>query len=311
ADPDLGLPIDLSNARNPQPITPQDGDPTDPGPRNRMLEKQNPSLYIPPSTDSGDAPNAKWPLGLSHNRHGLDGSGYARQQNNEQLPVASAMAGVDMRLEPNAYRELHWHKANEWSLILNGRPGDVWFFPAGVPHSIQAIRRRRRVPAGLRRRLLQRRRNLPRLRALRAQPQVRPGQELPRRHLRLRQDPRRRTLHLQRHALPELNLRVQRHRPSRRHPPPGHIQLPPLAARALRSPRRQRQDPRPGHVPRRQQLRRRPLHRQARRHARAALAHHQRRVELHHQRPGPPDRLRRAPRRAGPRLPGRRRRLRA
>jgi len=30
------------------------------------------------------------------------------------------MAGVDMRLSPNAYRELHWHKANEWSLILNG-----------------------------------------------------------------------------------------------------------------------------------------------------------------------------------------------
>ena len=63
------------------------------------------------------------------------------------------MAGVDMRLEPNAYRELHWHKANEWSLILNGTvrlnavneagqtfvddlgPGDVWYFPAGIPHS--------------------------------------------------------------------------------------------------------------------------------------------------------------------------------
>lgn len=66
------------------------------------------------------------------------------------------MAGVDMRLEPNAYRELHWHAANEWSLILNGsvrlnavneagetfvddlKAGDVWFFPAGIPHSIQA-----------------------------------------------------------------------------------------------------------------------------------------------------------------------------
>jgi len=67
------------------------------------------------------------------------------------------MAGVDMRLAPNAYRELHWHKANEWSLILNGtvrltavneagetftddlQTGDVWFFPAGIPHSIQAF----------------------------------------------------------------------------------------------------------------------------------------------------------------------------
>ena len=66
------------------------------------------------------------------------------------------MAGVDMRLEPHSYRELHWHTASEWSLILSGnvrvsamnengetfiddlQEGDVWFFPAGVPHSIQA-----------------------------------------------------------------------------------------------------------------------------------------------------------------------------
>lgn len=61
-----------------------------------------------------------------------------------------------MRLAPHAYRELHWHTANEWSLMLKGSvrlasinengqtfiddisAGDVWFFPAGVPHSIQA-----------------------------------------------------------------------------------------------------------------------------------------------------------------------------
>lgn len=67
------------------------------------------------------------------------------------------MAGVDMRLAPGAYRELHWHTANEWSLMLKGSvrlsavnekgetfiddisAGDVWFFPAGVPHSIQAL----------------------------------------------------------------------------------------------------------------------------------------------------------------------------
>jgi oxalate decarboxylase family bicupin protein len=62
-----------------------------------------------------------------------------------------------MRLAPGAYRELHWHSANEWSLMLKGCArvaavnengetflddvcaGDVWFFPAGVPHSIQAL----------------------------------------------------------------------------------------------------------------------------------------------------------------------------
>jgi len=156
ADPDLGLYIGLEGVKNPQPFAGSGDSPTDPGPRNQQLESQNPSLYVPPETDSGDVQNGKWPLGLSHNRHGIAGSGYARQQNTDQLPIAKAMAGVDMRLEPNAYRELHWHKANEWALVLNGsvrlnavneagatfdddlQAGDVWFFPAGVPHSIQA-----------------------------------------------------------------------------------------------------------------------------------------------------------------------------
>jgi oxalate decarboxylase family bicupin protein len=80
-----------------------------------------------------------------------------RQQNTDQLPRATAMAGVDMRLGPNAYRELRWHTANEFSLMLKGSvklapvdengqsfkddisAGDVWFFPAGVLHSIQAL----------------------------------------------------------------------------------------------------------------------------------------------------------------------------
>ena len=96
-------------------------------------------------------------MGLSHNRLGLKGAGWARQQNIAVLPDATAMAGVDMRLSPHAYRELHWHKANEWSYIMKGsvrisannqngetmtddlNAGDVWFFPAGVPHSIQAL----------------------------------------------------------------------------------------------------------------------------------------------------------------------------
>ncbi|KAK9574510.1 hypothetical protein V6Z77_001307 [Aspergillus fumigatus] len=96
-------------------------------------------------------------MGLSHNRLGQDGAGWARQENTNVMPDATAMAGVDMRLEPHAYRELHWHVAAEWSLVLNGScriqavnengetfiddvsEGDVWFFPPGVPHSIQAF----------------------------------------------------------------------------------------------------------------------------------------------------------------------------
>ncbi|KAI4718855.1 oxalate decarboxylase, secreted [Aureobasidium sp. EXF-10727] len=157
ADADTGFYLDLSKIENPQPIRGEGGkSPTDPGPRNELLEKQNPDLYIPPGTDAGDVSNAKWPLGLSHNRHGKNGAGWARQQNVDILPVAKNMAGVDMHLEPYAYRELHWHQANEWSYIMNGSvrinavneagetftddlsAGDVWFFPAGIPHSIQA-----------------------------------------------------------------------------------------------------------------------------------------------------------------------------
>ncbi|ORX91672.1 RmlC-like cupin domain-containing protein [Clohesyomyces aquaticus] len=156
-DEQLGLYIDLSNVKNPQPIRGGSTGPTDPGPRTEAYDRLNSDLFIPPATDAGDAPNAKWPFGLSHNRHGLAGAGWARQQNVDQLPVATAMAGVNMRLSPNAYRELHWHKAGEWALMLNGSvrisavnehgqtfvddvsAGDVWFFPAGIPHSIQAF----------------------------------------------------------------------------------------------------------------------------------------------------------------------------
>ena len=156
-DADLGLYLDLSKVENPQPIRGGSNAPTDPGPRNVELDRQNSDIFAPPGTDSGSTGQAKWPLGLSHNRHGLKNAGWARQQSVDQLPIATAMAGVNMHLEPNAYRELHWHKANEWALILNGtvrlnaineegatftddlQAGDVWFFPAGIPHSIQAF----------------------------------------------------------------------------------------------------------------------------------------------------------------------------
>lgn len=49
ADADTGFYLDLSKIENPQPIRGEGGkSPTDPGPRNELLEKQNPDLYIPP-----------------------------------------------------------------------------------------------------------------------------------------------------------------------------------------------------------------------------------------------------------------------
>ncbi|TCD66422.1 hypothetical protein EIP91_001358 [Steccherinum ochraceum] len=124
------------------------------GPDNQPMDQQNPDLLTPPTTDQGTVGNAKWPFALSHNR--LQTGGWARQQNEMVLPMATEMAGVNMRLEAGAVRELHWHKTSEWAYVLKGHtqvtsvnqdgqnflatvgPGDLWYFPPGIPHSLQA-----------------------------------------------------------------------------------------------------------------------------------------------------------------------------
>ncbi|VDB85112.1 unnamed protein product [Peniophora sp. CBMAI 1063] len=124
------------------------------GPNNLQISQQNPDFLAPPTTDNGDVSNAKWPFAMSHNR--LQTGGWARQQNIEVMPIATQMAGVNMRLEKGAIRELHWHKTAEWAYVLKGTtqitavdmdgknflanvgPGDLWYFPPGIPHSLQA-----------------------------------------------------------------------------------------------------------------------------------------------------------------------------
>ncbi|CAA7267451.1 unnamed protein product [Cyclocybe aegerita] len=124
------------------------------GPTDVDTARNNPDLVASPSTDHGSVKNAKWPFALSHNR--LHVGGWARQQNVNVMPIATEMASVNMRLKPGAVRELHWHKQAEWAYVLKGwtqvtavdqegknfvetvGPGDLWFFPAGVPHSLQA-----------------------------------------------------------------------------------------------------------------------------------------------------------------------------
>ncbi|KAJ2926967.1 hypothetical protein H1R20_g10130, partial [Candolleomyces eurysporus] len=124
------------------------------GPNNPNIAQQNPDLFAPPTTDGGSVPNFKWPMSLSHNR--LQTGGWARQQNVDEMPIAKAMAGVNMRLKPGAVRELHWHSTAEWAYVIKGStqvtsvdqegrnfistvgPGDLWYFPPGIPHSLQA-----------------------------------------------------------------------------------------------------------------------------------------------------------------------------
>jgi oxalate decarboxylase len=123
------------------------------GPRNVALERENPDLLASPYTDSGTIPNLKFSFATARNR--LLSGGWAREVTMRELPVATTLAGVNMRLKPGAIRELHWHKEAEWAYMLAGSArvtaidpqgrnfiddigvGDLWNFPAGIPHSIQ------------------------------------------------------------------------------------------------------------------------------------------------------------------------------
>jgi oxalate decarboxylase len=125
------------------------------GPSNPAREAQSPSRLSPPVTDHGTLPSLKWSFADSHNR--LQPGGWARQTTVRELPVATELAGVNMRLEAGAVRELHWHKEGEWAYMLKGGArvtsvdqelrtyqddvgeGEGWFFPAGIPHSIQGL----------------------------------------------------------------------------------------------------------------------------------------------------------------------------
>lgn len=78
------------------------------GPRNYARERQAPDMVRPPATDSGTMSNMKWSFADSHTR--IEDGGWARQTTIRELPTSKELAGVNMRLEEGAIRELHWHK---------------------------------------------------------------------------------------------------------------------------------------------------------------------------------------------------------
>ena len=125
------------------------------GPQNRPRAAEEPFTLAPPATDHGTMPNLKWSFADSHMR--LEEGGWARQTTIRELPVSKAMAGVNMRLKAGAVREMHWHKESEWAYMIKGKAritavdqdgrtfaddvgeGDLWYFPGGIPHSIQGL----------------------------------------------------------------------------------------------------------------------------------------------------------------------------
>ncbi|MEY9093767.1 oxalate decarboxylase family bicupin [Paenibacillus sp. RC84] len=139
----------------PQPIRADGAGATDPGPRDILRDLENPNMLVPPATDAGLIPNMKFSFSDTHMQ--LNHGGWSREVTVRELPVAKTLAGVDMRLTPGGVRELHWHQQAEWAYMLTGKAritavdekgrnfiddvgeGDLWYFPPGIPHSIQGL----------------------------------------------------------------------------------------------------------------------------------------------------------------------------
>jgi len=100
-----------------QPIRGNEGAPVL-GPTNPAREAQGPDRLAPPVTDHGTMPNLKWTFADSHNK--LEEGGWARQTTVREMPIATELACVNMRLEAGAIREMHWHKPAEWGFMIKG-----------------------------------------------------------------------------------------------------------------------------------------------------------------------------------------------
>ncbi|KAH7409448.1 oxalate decarboxylase family bicupin [Cadophora sp. MPI-SDFR-AT-0126] len=125
------------------------------GPWNWERSRQSPDLVRPPSTDHGNLANMRWSFADSHVR--IEEGGWTRQTTVRELGSSVELASVNMRLDEGVIRELHWHKEAEWAYVLDGevrvtaidydggsffddlKKGDLWYFPSGVPHSLQGL----------------------------------------------------------------------------------------------------------------------------------------------------------------------------
>jgi oxalate decarboxylase len=126
------------------------GDAVDKPPPGALVNTPDPLL------DGDELPNFRFALEASKGK--VIGGSSGKEATVKQLPISKGIAGVSMRLEPGAMRELHWHAtAAEWAFVIEGRcrttvidpegraetndfdPGDIWYFPRGHGHSIQCL----------------------------------------------------------------------------------------------------------------------------------------------------------------------------
>jgi oxalate decarboxylase len=128
---------------------------SDPGPENQAMLAANRDSNMPPPTDHGDIGPVWYSFDLARKR--VNEGGWTHQVTQRELPPSRDLAGVNMRLTAGSFRELHWHTADEWAYMEYGKArvtvlnpdgtmfiddvgeGDLWYFPAGFPHSIQGL----------------------------------------------------------------------------------------------------------------------------------------------------------------------------
>lgn len=103
-------------------------------------------------------PNLSFKYELEKKAPRTNDGGITRGASVTDFPASIGIAGVSMRLAPGSMREMHWHaNAAEWGYVITGAcrttilhpdgtsyidyfyPGDIWYFPKGYGHSIQAI----------------------------------------------------------------------------------------------------------------------------------------------------------------------------
>ena len=104
-----------------------------------------------PALAEKELPSFKFALEKSQGK--VIGNSFGKEATVTQLPISKGIAGVSMRLEPGAMRELHWHAtAAEWAFVIKGPvrttvldprgeaetndfdPGDIWYFPRPRSH---------------------------------------------------------------------------------------------------------------------------------------------------------------------------------
>ena len=125
------------------------------GPRNPVLESQFPNVITAPGTDVSTQQFFWSSFNISPRRQ--QRGGWAREITQHDFAISDEVSGVNMYLQPGGIRELHWHQTAEWAIMTEGKcrvttlsregmpsvedvfPEDLWFFPAGLPHSLQGL----------------------------------------------------------------------------------------------------------------------------------------------------------------------------